>query len=381
MNIIDIEKDCLGCSACIDICPVDALIETQDENGFYIPSIDSNKCINCEKCIKVCPAIDSTKKEIKAEYFYGWNNDEEVRMRSSSGGIFRAIADHVLKKDGVVFGAKYSEDFQSVEMDSSNNVSIDALQRSKYVQASADGLYRKISHLLGQGKTVLLTGTPCQIAAAKKFFGDHTDNLILVDFLCGGSVSPKCYSEYIQWLENKYKSKIAAINFRNKKKGWVNCSIKVDFKNKRTYSSRYDFDPYYYYFECTPYTKNKACLDCKFTRTRYADITIADFWGFRKLKLEHDNKGLSLIVAHTARGKHVLNQLDNVTFHSLTEEEGAYGFKPKRNNPEKRAAREAFLEEIKQSGFMKVAEKYYYKNGKIGVAYRKIIRRIKELLG
>lgn len=57
------KEDCCGCSACIAICPVNAIKMYLDSEGFSYPIIDDEKCIGCFKCLTVCPF----KEEIKWE--------------------------------------------------------------------------------------------------------------------------------------------------------------------------------------------------------------------------------------------------------------------------------------------------------------------------
>ena len=361
MNIIEIEKNCLGCAGCVDVFPVDALAISKDENGFYVPSLNQAQCVSCGKCVDVCPALNTAEQKNEPTYYYGWHTDDEIRAASSSGGIFRALADDVLAQGGVVYGAKYSADRRAVVMASTEDCAVEALQKSKYVQANAEGLYRSIRQQLAAGKTVLLTGTPCQIAAARNLFGQH-ERLLLVDFLCGGVPSPECFAQYVDWLGKKYGSKVKEVDFRNKKNGWSRSTVRVDL------------------FYQTPYMKNAACLDCKFACDRYADITIADFWGFRKAGISNDEKGMSLLVAHTSVGKKLLGDLENVTLFPLDEKDGNYGFAPKTVGSEKRMQREAFLKSFRTDGFEKAAFSGFFRHGRIDVVFRKIKSRLKGLI-
>lgn len=378
MTVVELEKKCVGCAACIDACYADALMLSKDENGFYVPKLEREKCVLCGGCVKVCPAIHTVEQENEPAYYYGWNLDEEIRAASSSGGMFRALADFVLAQGGVVFGAKYSADYHAVEMDSTDEIAVEKLQKSKYVQANAAGMYRSIKKCLAAGKTVLLTGTPCQVAAAKNLLGQN-EKLILVDFLCGGVPSPDCYDQYIGWLEKKYASKVEAVDFRSKENGWSKSTIRVKFQNGKMYRSGYEYDPYYALFYLTAQTKNEACLECEFTTKRFADITIADFWGFRKLGIPNDEKGMSLIVAHTSLGKRVLRDLDQVKLTPLEKKDGSYDFIPRKISEKKKRQRDIFWENYKRYGFIKSAYNGFYKYGKCGVVLRKIKGRVKGL--
>ncbi|MBE6525410.1 MAG: 4Fe-4S binding protein [Candidatus Methanomethylophilaceae archaeon] len=42
--------DCVGCGACADVCPQDAI--TVDD----IAVIDAGKCVDCGACVDECPA-------------------------------------------------------------------------------------------------------------------------------------------------------------------------------------------------------------------------------------------------------------------------------------------------------------------------------------
>lgn len=49
------KEECCGCSACLAICPREAIIMETDTEGFEYPLIDAEQCIRCYKCVKVCP--------------------------------------------------------------------------------------------------------------------------------------------------------------------------------------------------------------------------------------------------------------------------------------------------------------------------------------
>lgn len=379
MNVLEIEKKCTGCSACVDSCYFGALKLESDENGFYSPSLNSDKCVDCGKCVKACPLVNFEAVSGEKECYYGWSVDNSIRETSSSGGVFSVFAEEILSHNGVVFGAEYSEDYKSVKINSTLNTTLESLKTSKYVQSNSEGAYRSMMQELKKGRNVLFTGAPCQIAGAKNVLDECSENLLLVDFLCGGFPSPLCFSQYAEWLESKYSSEIVEINFRDKKKGWSNSGIRVKFKNKKEYFSTPTYDPYYYYY-CTPYIKNESCMDCKFKTQRAADITIADFWGFRNLKIPNDEKGMSLIIAHTEKGKAFLNSIrEKLVLYPLEYKDASYGFEAKNRTEKELKERESFLSCVRKDGFIAVAKKNYYKNGKIGITFRKIKKRLKNI--
>lgn len=50
MAAVVYKKTCVGCGACVGVCPVEAIIL---KDG--IAQIDPNKCISCGACVGTCP--------------------------------------------------------------------------------------------------------------------------------------------------------------------------------------------------------------------------------------------------------------------------------------------------------------------------------------
>lgn len=376
MNIVESDKKCIGCGACIDVCPVNALFLVKDEYGFYVPDIDNSKCINCGKCIKYCPTINAVlgKKEPIASY-YGWNNDQSIKAESTSGGVFSAFANAVLNESGVVFGAKYSDDFRSVVMASSDECSIDELRKSKYCETRPEHFLKKIDTELKKERKVLLVGTPCQIAAARRLFNDNP-NLLLVDFFCGGTITDKVLEDYVDYEEKKNKSKVISMNMRDKSVSWDKPSMSIVFENKKSKRER-DIYNYYLFYYYTPNFKKEQCLTCPFVYHNAADITIGDYWGFRyNPSVKNDGKGMSVLCAHTEKGKNFITNNSELTIFELDKQRVEYALKEKKHTSKAIAERKKSLEEIKEKSFIEYAKAREFKCGKIGAFCRKLKRKV-----
>lgn len=77
----------------------------EDEVGFVYPEIDQNLCVGCGACKKACGyQAQPLMQKSEAVYAAASNNDNLLR-KSASGGAFAVLAENVLKKDGVVYGA------------------------------------------------------------------------------------------------------------------------------------------------------------------------------------------------------------------------------------------------------------------------------------
>ena len=92
-------QTCSGCTACLSVCPKDAISFSSDSEGFQIPIVDEEKCIDCGICIKTCPAININQKkdsdfEQKAYAFQ--YHDEATRQHSASGALFPSFAQYFI---------------------------------------------------------------------------------------------------------------------------------------------------------------------------------------------------------------------------------------------------------------------------------------------
>lgn len=302
--------DCCGCNACGDICPKDCITFKTDIEGFWYPEVDMDKCINCHLCEKVCPNIhykELKKNEFKeSECYAAINKNIEVRFDSTSGGIFSALAMGIYKQGGYVGGAIFDDQWMVDQYISKEKSDLDRLRSSKYLQSDANGFYKRVAELVKAGEKVLVCGTPCQMAALRRFLRKDYDNLIIVDFICRGINSRKVFRKYLDYLELKYQSKVTYFKAKNKELGWRELTSKVMFENgKVLYDTR---DTSYFttgYLQTGVYCR-PSCYDCKFRGfPRIADITIADYWGAEKTvgkNLDND-LGTSLVMINNNKGK------------------------------------------------------------------------------
>lgn len=308
--MIEIENktDCCGCQACGDICHADAISFHSDHEGFWYPEVDRNKCTDCHLCEKICPVlnIDALKHHNKSapKVFGGYNKDIVIRFDSTSGGVFSLLAQAMYKQKGYVSGAIYTDDFKVVNFISDDKKDLRRLRSSKYVQSNAEGLYKRIKSLLESGEKVLACGSPCQMAALRSFLRKDYVNLIIVDFLCRATNSPKVFEKYKESLEARYGSKIVAIKDKNKDHGWHSLARKVTFENGQVYYGEGHEDDYRRGYHANVFER-PSCYECKFKGIpRISDITLGDFWGIGSVdpSLEQ-NLGTSLVMINSEKGE------------------------------------------------------------------------------
>lgn len=303
LKILDIKDKCTACGACVSICPKEALIlQPEEKTGFYYPVLNENKCVECHLCEKTCHVLNPQKKYEEARKpFTVKVHDRSVLKRSSSGGAFSLLAEDVLSMNGVVFGAAYNFDEEKLEEKSTEEVCLDELRKSKYIESYCGSIFSDVERKLRTDKDVLFCGTPCQIKGLSHYLSQKRcprEKLVLVQFLCHGVPANMFFTEQKHVIENKYNAKITAIDFRSKKYGWRTAFF--EYKTNKNHhrvvrgDSTYFMSAFFKY-----YMLRDSCYGCTIFDQGYADITIADFWGlFKYDPANKENEGLSLVIAH-----------------------------------------------------------------------------------
>ncbi len=337
-----------------------------DEKGFYTPFVDDKICISCGKCLKICPQINKIVVKNIPKVLACWQKNDTIRVQSTSGGVFTSLATNVLNHGGTVFGVSFENDYIVKHIEVTKTEEIHKLRGSKYVQSYIGDTYREIEKRLKDGKKVLFSGTPCQVAGLNNYLNKKYDNLITGDIVCHGVPSPKFFKRYIQDITNNYSKKIKNISFRYKSPSWSKFSMKIDFDDGSTYKKDKYKDTYLVAF-LYDYITRECCHDCKYTsENRVSDITLADFWGYvsEKMKYRNNEKGISLLLLNSDMGEKLFKNVEDefITVQKTLSEakEGNVCLnKPYKANKNRDDFWEIFLNAT--NGYEKVQEKHLYK--------------------
>lgn len=308
------KKDCSGCAACADICNHDSIIMHPDAEGFEYPIFDISKCIECGLCERVCPIINiPTHNDIEAVLAVK-NKNEETRFKSSSGGVFELLAKNTLAQDGIVIGCRLNEDMVAEHVVASNLEELQALLSSKYVQSNTIGIYKKVRKLILEGRKVLFSGVPCQVAALQNFLFKPYANLTTIDVLCHGVPSPRLFKEYVDSLNRRYGASMTSLSFRYKKKGWKRLYINSTFANGKEHHLYSGYDSYMQLF-LSDRLQRQSCFCCPYNMLhRPGDISLGDFWGIGNVYPEKDdNKGISMVLINNSKGKLMWQSIETET--------------------------------------------------------------------
>jgi coenzyme F420-reducing hydrogenase beta subunit len=279
----------------------------EDAEGFLYPEVNHQICISCGLCKKICPVINQTATNNKPINVYAAKSqNEEVRLNSSSGGVFYLLAEKIIQKDGVVFGACFNEKWEIIHDYTETIKGLNAFRGSKYVQSRIGKTFIQAKQFLKEGRYVLFSGTPCQIMGLKFFLRKEYDNLLTVDVVCHGVPSPKVWRMYLSQLTDNQK--ITEVNFRDKRNRWrfviehpgKNLIVEPLYKNVFTKGFLKDL-----YLRPSCY----ACPSKSFKSG--SDITLGDYWGIQNVLPDFDDdKGVSLVMVNTQKGQSFFNDID-----------------------------------------------------------------------
>lgn len=330
------KSECCGCNACVQRCPKQCISMKEDEQGFLYPFVDTTSCIDCGLCEKVCPILNAGNTKEPLQVIAAKNKNENQRLKSSSGGTFILLAEHIIRHGGVVFGARFDANWEVEHCYAETIEELEQLMRSKYVQSKIGNTYKQAEQFLKNGRKVMFVGTSCQIAGLKRFLRKEYDNLFAVDFICHGVPSPGIWRKYLEEIKSsrseaagkntvlslslKSVPVITGINFREKQQGgygWKKFGFVVQAKspskgdkNSVLLSSIFNENIFMKGFLANLYLR-PSCYKCKAKNgAANSDITIADFWGIQKFHPKFDDdKGVSAVFIHTYKGKGIIKEL------------------------------------------------------------------------
>jgi coenzyme F420-reducing hydrogenase beta subunit len=359
--IICDKKVCCGCFTCLNICPQKAIKIFTDNEGFRYPYIDEKLCINCSLCRDKCPSLNNNFNKLKNDepivYAVKHRNDN-VRINSSSGGMFTALSDYILSINGVIYCAKYGENFEVIHKRINTKTERDTCLGSKYLQSNLKKTFKSIKRDLLNEIPILFVGTPCQIAGLKLYLGKLTDseNLFLCDLICHGVPSYKIFNEHIKKL-SKHKI-VKDYYFRSKINGWKTHTESVLYQDN-SFDNKTRLSQSYKYLFSKNLILRPSCYNCPYTTIkRVSDITIGDYWGINKVMAEFDdNKGVSLALVNTFKGEKLFEACKKDLIYKISNVEDCK--QPQLMYPTKMPKnRDAFFEDYENKGYDYILKKY-----------------------
>lgn len=368
IDLFENVNNCCGCAACKDACPKDAIKIIENEYGFLYPEIDDNKCINCGICRNVCAYQKSNDNNKPIEAYAAVAKDNEVLIKSASGGAFFAMAEEFINNGGIVYGCVL-ENKKVYHCRAGNVETLKKMRGSKYVQSDMENVYNNIKSDLNKGEKVLFSGTPCQVDGLKSYLNNFRcdlSNLITIDIICHGVPSNKLFKDYIKLLEKKFKKNIISVSFRDKVKGKL-MILRLCFDDGKI---RYinPLNSSYFTLFLKGYIYRDCCYSCKYAgEKRAGDITIGDYWDLEKVEREIAEKinvknGVSAVIINTVKGKDFFDKSKTLikyesTFENIAKNNSQLVRPTKYSNE-----REYYLNVYKNKGISSLNKAYFKKN-------------------
>lgn len=306
MNAIQMlpREKCIGCGACRSACPVQAIIMETDREGFWYPKASSG-CTDCGLCQAACPqlSLPSLSHPDSGAHAIGLNAGL-IRL-SASGGVFAVLADYMISElHGVVFGACLDADFIVRHHAAEQVGTIRLMQGSKYVQSDVGDTYSQVKDFLKSGRSVLYSGTPCQIAGLRRYLQkSDTDRLVTLDLICHGVAAPAAFQKYCRYLGKKKGKELTGYRFRNRTKydrsGYLS---RLEYSDGKSVFKASGDDLFFMeYLNGTVF--RKACYTCPFARPeRIGDLTCGDCNTYRNDVDFHPWEATSCIFINTEKG-------------------------------------------------------------------------------
>ncbi len=327
----------------IDFEKTNALIEAEREK-VYVFVKDALERKNPTQ--KVSEPMEEQRGNIKA--FACYNEDEKVRLESSSGGVYSLLANYVIGQGGVVAAAVYNENLEVEHVLCTSVEEIEKTRGAKYQPSHLGNIFKQIKETLDKGNLALFVGTPCQCGGLLSYLGKDYENLITTDFICHGVPSRLAWREYIKSLSERGFS-LKEVNMRDKSSGWLGYKWRlVDTKGKVRFENHSD-NPF-----MKAFSKNvclrPSCYECRFKGfDRKTDITLGDYWGVNSCQKDmFDNKGTSLVFVNSEKGEKIFSQISEHMRVEPTEAEKAVSYNVCALESVKRPhARQAFFDSMK----------------------------------
>ncbi len=307
-------NNCCGCGACANKCPKNAIRMLPNHEGFLHPVIDSSICVECGACEKICPGFSPAKSgNNNPKAFIVQHKDDDIRFQSTSGGAFTAIAEEVIRRGGVVFGAVMTEELTVRHECVDSIAGLARFRNSKYVQSEIGDCFIEANRRLVSGQWVCFSGTPCQINGLYKYLEKDYDNLIAVDVVCKSVPTPHVFKKYVEYKKTK-EGDVTDVVFRDKKRGFLYCTMAhyLSHENRLLRNDCYrrgsESDEWLRLFLSGKISR-RSCTTCPFQGSdRVSDFTLGDIWE-TNIPGWDDNKGTTLVHVWTEKGIKFLNSL------------------------------------------------------------------------
>ncbi len=256
-----------------------------------------------------------------------YNKNKNIRMQSSSGGLYYAVAELIINQGGVVYAAVYDK-FEVIHKKIDTIEYISESCGSKYAQSKLSDCYSFVKNDLINNLQVLFIGTPCQCYGLKAYLNRGYDNLFIIDFACHGVPSAKVLKRYLD--EQKHLQPLENINMRDKSSGWSNYKYSWRFENTNEEKTISQSNISFMKGFTSDLYLRPSCYECSFKGIdRKTDVTLGDYWGVWDIQPDmDDNKGTSLVIIHSSKGQRLFEKISGQFEYKVADIDKAISYNP-----------------------------------------------------
>ena len=312
LPVLASDKTCTGCLACSNVCPAAAIVAAPRADGHTGISVDADRCIRCGRCERACPVVNGRpygRQEAPGAALAAWANDDAVRRRGATAGIFGALASQFLREAGGFVAGAVMDGLRCRYILTSDLNDLPRLQGSKYTASDPGDIYRRVLSALKEGGRVLFCGLPCHVAGLLNVIPPRLqERLFTVDLICGGVSSPLLVDRFAE----AHPDMTGIRSFRDKEEGWNPRGYRYRLQYIGADGSVIRMNPAVKNlvtdgFACE-LTDRHSCYRCRMAfPSRNSDLTIGDLWGDRRFTAQH-RQGVSLVLVHSPKGEVLLTE-------------------------------------------------------------------------
>jgi len=198
---------CMGCAACVTVCPAECL-KYVDERPIL-----SGECISCGICSSVCPRYGSPAREMEKAFFgreritgeefgiyrrvvVARTKNDDIRRVCQDGGVVTSLLLYAFE-EGIIDGAIVSDRDEESPLKAYPKLaeSAEEIIRSAGTRYTYSPNILLLKDAVAQGKrSIGFVGTPCQIQAIRKIQAIHLRKYgeivnFTIGVFCGGCFS------------------------------------------------------------------------------------------------------------------------------------------------------------------------------------------------
>jgi len=312
VSIVVEQNLCMGCGTCKSICQLNAIKMVRSLADYIISKINFDLCTDCGQCLKVCPGIGLPKSVIEKfkDIFRGNNisayigraTDNELWQNGQSGGVVSALLLFLIENkiiDSAIVNSFDIENKRPYVRKAYNKKEIIESQGSYYTQTPVNEISIEKAYCEEKYAAVVLGCQAQGIYSAKELFIKSKYPEYLIGLICSGTQSGLIIDDLINKSGIKNPKDINYFRFKNKRYYKWPGNVLLKSSNQEFIidsKERLALKDIYGVYRC------QCCFD---QMNIFSDIVVGDPW---KINAENLEKGLSIFIARTQKGKELIEQ-------------------------------------------------------------------------